>query len=747
MEMCERPECGLGSIDEQGFCTACDREPLPPPPRPAPTAPPRPAATGVAQVRPDPWYGLSLVDDLPAPAADAEERPPTAVSLAEERRFCADTGCGRPVGRGQDGHAGRTTGFCSSCGARFDFTRVEGLVIAGRYAVRRLLGQGSFGAAYLAHDRNLDTDVVLKELRTSLLRSDKERDALVGLRHDAIVRILGYEEGQGPTYLVLEFVPGTALSARAEDRLQTLLAHGLRLLQALDYLHDRGLLHCDVKPVNIIRFHETGPSGALDRVRLIDFGSARTLTDRAPVVEYTEEYAPPPGDAEYDAPTPGFDLYGLGKTLQRVCAKRTADQSAPGSLSLALLLERATHRHGPARFTSARQFGEQLSGVIRQVVAAPPTGRRVARASALFGPLNESLHGGIGVARPLGHWIAATVEQVGDPTRERTDAGTAEQAGGTGGGIRLALPSPFSAPGARSIAAALPMPLGDADDRTVPAGAMGRLAECRRLIRAADADAAEQALWGVPLPQRHWLRDWYRALIALMRQDPDLTDARKHFTRVRAALPGELIPQLALGLCAEHDHDHPAAESHYATVFATAPALGAAGFGLARVVIHRTGGAEQAVRIVGELAQEPRFEREARVAAFRLLVARLGPAADADDLAEARTLLDALDVGDTQRTRLSAELTHAAFLRTGDRLALSEAVRALAQHSSTEREFVALVDLANRLRPEPRWPWPTGRGRRKGERRGRSGQEAAKAAAHGNPGTGAAARAEQLRSR
>ncbi|MFI1828710.1 tetratricopeptide repeat protein [Streptomyces sp. NPDC020412] len=717
MAVCNRPECGLGTIDEQGFCTRCDREPLPHGPGSEP-APSRPAAVGVAQVRPDPWYGLTLVDDLPAPdATDADVPTPRADSapLAEEHRFCANPGCGRPVGRGQDGRAGRTAGFCSRCGTRFDFAHVAGLVIAGRYEVRRLLGQGSYGAAYLAHHRNLDTDVVLKELRTSLARSDKERDALVGLRHDAIIRILGYEEEHGRTYLVLEYVPGTALSARRGDRLQTLLAHGLRLLQALDYLHARGLLHCDVKPLNIIRFHEAGPSGPLDRVRLIDFGAVRSVTDREPMAEYTERYAPLPGDAEYeDGPTPGFDLYGLGMTLKEACRDYTADPSAPGIRSLALLLERATHADGPARrFSSARQFGEQLSGVIRQVVAAPPAGRRVTRASALFGPLHASLHGGVGAARPFDHWISATVEQAG-ATSSTADAADGE--------VRLTLPSSISTPDPREIAAALPMPLGDADDPRVSAGVLGHLAECRRLLRAADTDSAPQALRDVPLPEGHWLGHWYAGLMALMAKEADVLGATVHFTRVRGALPGELIPQLALGLCAELLSDHAVAESHYATVFGTTPALGAAGFGLARVA-YRTGGTERAVRIVDELSQEIRFEREARIAAFRLLVSRLGPASDADDLAGARTLLEALDVDGAERSALQAELAQAEFLRHGDRLALSEAIRALARHSPAEREFVALVDLANRLRPEPQWPWSVRRKRRQ-ERAHRAVNEA-----------------------
>ncbi|MFJ4716745.1 tetratricopeptide repeat protein [Streptomyces sp. NPDC088785] len=703
MTRCNRPACGRGTLDTDGFCPVCGLKALPPAPSSA-------AGRGVAQVRPDPWYGLTLVDDtrLPdAPGAAAAGEPGQETGpVAEEHRYCHNPGCGRPVGRSADGRPGRITGFCALCGTRFDFTQVAGLLIAGRYEVRRLLGQGSYGVAYLAYDRNLKTDVVLKELRTALAGSDRERDVLVGLRHDAIVRILGYEEEHGRTYLVLEYVPGEALRAAGGDRLATFLAHGLRLLQALDYLHARGLLHCDVKPLNIIRFAETAPSGALDRVRLIDFGAVRSVTDTAPLSEYTERYAPPPGDAEYtQGPTPGFDLYGLGVTLAETSLDLTKDPSAPGVRSLQLLLDRAVHGAGPQRrFTSARQFGEQLSGVIRQVVAAPATGRRVTRASALFGTLPEALHGGLGAPRPLGHWARAALER---PTADAP--------------ARLTLPPLFETPGPRAVAAALPMPVHDPDDADVTTAVQSRLDACRTLLRADETEEAATVLDALPLPAAHWLTHWYRGLLAL--RATDLSRATTHFTHVRETLPGELVPQLVLGLCVEAA-DPTLATTHYRTVLTTSPALGAAGFGLARTT-HRADGPAAAARIVDGLAQEFRFAREAHIARFRLSLEQPGPAPDPAAAA-------GLGLAEAERASLAAESAYAEYLRTGDRLALSHAIRALAPHSADERDFFALVDLANELRPERSWPWYAGRRPRAGTDAGPPARPGRKMPAGGN---------------
>jgi serine/threonine-protein kinase PknG len=697
-QLCNRPDCGQDVIDDQGFCARCDRPPLPraeavsarPEPEPEPGPEPQArggAGVGVAHVRPDPWYGLGLVGSDQPP----ELPPPRSGPVAEEHRHCLNPACGQPVGRGHDGRQGRIAGFCSVCGTPYDFGRPDGFTVAGRYDVRRVLGSGAYGAAYLAHDRNLATDVVLKALHRSVAKTARhERDVLAGLRHDSIVRILGYEP-EGP-YLVLEYVPGEPLSARDGDRLETLLAHGVRVLQALDYLHARGLLHCDVKPLNIIRFREESAAGAQDRVRLIDFGAVRSHTkDTGPVVAYTEAYAPPKTDPEHLRPTPGFDLYGLGMTLREVCRARWTDRSAPGVDSLHLLVERATDPERPwGRFVSARQFAEQLSGVIRQVVAAPPTCRQVARASALFGSMPESLHGGLGAARPLAHWVEAQPDERG----------------------LLRMPAPFSSPPPGDIAAALPAPLSDPDDPSVTGAAGGSLAESRLALRRKDAASAARQLAGAGLPDWHWLADWYCGLIALADGRPER--AAVVFGRVRRALPGELIPPLALGLCAELRGDRTVAQSHYGMAFDTTPALGAAGFGLARVLL-RAGERARAVHVAEQLAQEFRYEREARVAAVRLRVMVVPgpghPAPTEDDVAQARASLPGLDVDEAAAAALRAEIQYAEFLRTRDRLKLSDAVRALGPHAPTEHEYVALVDLANRLRPPLRWGRTGKRGR------------------------------------
>jgi serine/threonine-protein kinase PknG len=627
------------------------------------------------QARPEPWWGLSLIE--PAAALPAPSQPADAGALVpEDERFCLN---GHPVRRNQ--------GFCTKCGGRYDLTRPQSFqVIADRYEVKRKLGAGAFGAALLAYDRNLGTDVVLKDLTQSVARTAvRERNALVGLRHDSIVRIYGYES-EGP-YLVLEYVHGTPLSVPADDRLEVILGHGLQILQALDYLHARGLLHMDVKPENIIRFSERGADGPRDRVRLIDFGAVRELARLGPADIYTYAFAPPEADPGFLNPTVDFDLFCLGRTLQTLCRRHLRETAVPGVVALDALIKRATDIRTPGcRFMSARQFAEQLSGVIRQVVTGPPGNRRVARPSAVFGTMTEPLHGGLATPRPLGHWIETRM------SAERV----------------LIMAAPFAAPAPADVVAALPTLLADPQDVLAQASEAS-LTACRTALRQGELAAARGALNGTRLPASSWARAWYSGLITLA--EGDARTAAGDFGAVRDALPGELIPLLALGLCAEIGGDLEQARRSYQTVTDTAPAFSTAAFALARVLLlagQRDEAVATAERLADELAAgELRFEQDARIAAVRLLAAVTDSGIPAErDLARAQEIADGLRVGPDIRIGLDTEIQYGRSISTRDWLALSEQIRRLAPRLAvTERDYFALIDLANRLRPEVGWLW------------------------------------------
>ena len=100
--------------------------------------------------------GMGLVEVPPVPYRD-----PSAVVLAdpvvpEDRRYCGNPDCGKPVGRRRDGLPGRPEGYCPHCGQRFSFTPKlhGGDLVAGQYEVKGCLAHGGLGWIYLAADRN-----------------------------------------------------------------------------------------------------------------------------------------------------------------------------------------------------------------------------------------------------------------------------------------------------------------------------------------------------------------------------------------------------------------------------------------------------------------------------------------------------------------------------------------------------------------------------------------------------------------
>lgn len=212
----------------------------------------------------------------------------------------------------------------------------KGCRIADRYQIERVLGQGGFAWTYVAQDLRLHRVVVLKELfpwgsvRPLHLPQDvqntflAEGQALARIRHPHIVQVLDSISDEQGCFLVLEYLDGPSLAEWCGEVRDVSVALP-PMLEALEVVHQAGVVHRDIKPDNI-RVCERGWV-------LLDFGAARTMANavRTYTQMVTAGYAPPEQYTTRIELTPASDIYALGATLYQVLAGE-APPSAPDRL-------------------------------------------------------------------------------------------------------------------------------------------------------------------------------------------------------------------------------------------------------------------------------------------------------------------------------------------------------------------------------------------------------------------------------
>jgi len=163
----------------------------------------------------------------------------------------------------------------------------------GHYHLVEQIANGGVGVVYRAHDERLDREVAVKVLsRTSLndpaacKRFRNEALTLSKLNHPNIATVHDFDRQNGRDFLIMEFVPGQTLSARLETGplMQEEVLHiGRQIAAAVQEAHEKGIIHNDLKPCNIL----LTPKGV---VKIADFGLARLLfpvNDPAATVEVT----------------------------------------------------------------------------------------------------------------------------------------------------------------------------------------------------------------------------------------------------------------------------------------------------------------------------------------------------------------------------------------------------------------------------------------------------------------------------
>jgi hypothetical protein len=155
--------------------------------------------------------------------------------------------------------------------------------VLGRYRLGARLGSGGFGTVYAAHDERLEREVAVKVIPTGAPapeRASREAMAAARLDHPGIVAVFDAGEDHEARYLVSELVHGRTLDRLAADGElsdRDVLRVGLALADALEHAHERGVIHRDVKPQNVIV--PDRPRSARSAAKLTDFGVAHLAGD------------------------------------------------------------------------------------------------------------------------------------------------------------------------------------------------------------------------------------------------------------------------------------------------------------------------------------------------------------------------------------------------------------------------------------------------------------------------------------
>lgn len=321
----------------------------------------------------------------------------------------------------------------------------QGVTFGGRYELSSRIAIGGMGEVWEATDHVIGRTVAIKILKDEYMgdpgflerfRAEARHAALVN--HEGIASVFDYGEETGSAYLVMELVPGEALSTRLErdNKLpsDTVLDYISQTASALQAAHAAGLVHRDIKPGNLL----ITPDG---RVKITDFGIAR-IADQVPLtatgqVMGTVQYLSPEQASGHPA-SPATDIYSLGIVAYECLAGR---RPFTGESQVAIAMAQINDTPPP--------LDPSIPAPVRQLVIsmiAKKPNERPASAAAVSRACNALRRGDMNAAIAAAPMIAGAAGGSDEMTQLLAGTGSATQMMPTTSPLPLGDPGPDKAP-------------------------------------------------------------------------------------------------------------------------------------------------------------------------------------------------------------------------------------------------------------------------------------------------------------